>query len=190
MDKVYLDDTHHISLYHGVPEFVFSEDDFAELWQQHPTDYHEVVMHGRRVKTPRWQQAYGRNYAYSGSRNNALPLTAGHRKYLDWCCEHVDPRINGLLINWYDGNLKHYIGKHRDSTTGLAENSPIVTISHGGSRVFRFRPYGGKGFRDFEVNNGDVIVIPAETNERFTHEVPHFARFTDKRISVTLRAYL
>jgi len=146
-------------------------------------------MHGKLVKTPRWQQAYGKNYEYTGSKNNALPLQAYHQPYLRWSQSKVDPRINGLLINWYDGQQKHYIGKHRDSTKGLLADSPIVTISHGGSRLFRFRPYGGTGFTDFEINNGDAIIIPFSTNQWYTHEVPHHTKYSADRISVTLRAY-
>ncbi|MGF1526248.1 MAG: hypothetical protein ACFCBW_05585 [Candidatus Competibacterales bacterium] len=35
--------------------------DFEKLWQLHPKEYHTVVIHGREVNPPRWQQAFGRN---------------------------------------------------------------------------------------------------------------------------------
>lgn len=189
-EEIALDtDGHTVALYHNVPEFRLSETTFEQLWNHHPPEFHEVRMHGRWVKTPRWQQAYGRNYTYTGSRNNALPLPPPFEKYLEWSRQHVDKRLNGLLLNWYDGTAKHYIGKHRDSTTGLLDGTPIVTISHGEERIFRMRPYGGSGFRDFPVRAGDVVVVPWETNQTFTHEVPHFARYGGRRISVTLRAF-
>ena len=31
-------------------------------------------MHGRAVKPPRWQQAYGADYRYTGNTNRALPV--------------------------------------------------------------------------------------------------------------------
>lgn len=163
--------------------------EFEQLWNSHPTEYHEVMMHGKLVKTPRWQQAYGHNYTYSGSKNNALPISEQLQPFLEWSQENIDPRLNGLLLNWYDGELDHYIGAHRDSTTGLLPDSPIVTISLGEERVFRFRPYQEKGFQDFTVQDGDVVVVPATTNQRWTHEVPKFKRYQQRRISVTLRAY-
>lgn len=112
-----------------------------------------------------------------------------HQKYITWCQEKVDPKLNGLLLNWYDGNSKHYIGRHRDSTKGLMTESSIVTISHGEERIFRFRPFRGEGFVDFPILDGDVIVIPWVTNKKYTHEVPHFSKYSRRRISVTLRVY-
>src|SRR5271166_2258122 len=45
---------------------------FAALWNLHPDDYHVIKIHGRLVKTPRWQQAYGADYHYTGRTNVAL----------------------------------------------------------------------------------------------------------------------
>lgn len=189
MEQIYLDKNHSIDLYRSVAEFSLDEAAFAHLWNEHPADYHEIVMHGKKVKTPRWQQSYGKSYRYTGSINNALPLADYHQKYLRWSRENVDERVNGLLINWYDGQLQHYMGKHRDVTKGLLPRSPIITVSHGGTRKFRFRPFKGTGYQDVLVENGDALVIPHAVNERFTHEVPYHKGLSENRISVTLRAY-
>lgn len=188
-EKIYLDENHYIEIYFQVEDFKLNNEEFELLWNKHPKEFHEVVIHGKKIKTPRWQQAYGKNYEYTGSRNNALPIEYINGKYLKWCQTNIDNRLNGLLLNWYDGKSSHYIGKHRDSIKGLLEDSPIVTISLGEERVFRLRPYNGDGYKDFEVKNGDVVVIPWNTNQSYTHEVPHFKKYNDKRISVTLRAY-
>jgi len=45
---------------------------FAALWNLHPDDYHVIKIHGHLVKTPRWQQAYGADYHYTGRTNVAL----------------------------------------------------------------------------------------------------------------------
>lgn len=177
------------SLYRAVKPFSVSAANFKEIWNLHPEDYHTLVLHGKEVKTPRWQQAYGKNYQYSGSRNNALPIPDLLQPYLTWCQQHIDPRLNGLLLNWYEGKLNHYIGAHRDSTKGLLPDSPIVTISLGEERIFRLRPYGEKGYHDVVLRQGDVLVIPGSTNSKWTHEVPKFKKYQGKRISVTLRAY-
>ena len=29
--------------------------EFEKLWSLHPEDFHEIKIHGRLVKTPRWQ---------------------------------------------------------------------------------------------------------------------------------------
>lgn len=159
------------------------------LWQLHPPDYHVISMHGKPVATPRWQQAYGADYHYTGRVNRALPLTPAMAPFLAWAREAVDPRLNGLLFNWYDADHAHYIGKHRDSSKQMITGAPIVTISLGATRLFRLRPWRGAGMVDIEVDHGSVLVIPFATNLLWTHEVPHRAADRGRRISITLRGF-
>ncbi|MCA1614754.1 MAG: alpha-ketoglutarate-dependent dioxygenase AlkB [Acidobacteria bacterium] len=163
---------------------------FEELWGMRPAEYHEVLMHGRPVKTPRWQQAYGRDYHYTGRVNRALPIPPVLAPLLAWARAAVDESLNSLLVNWYDGSLGHYMGRHRDSTSGMIEGSPIVTLSFGEERVFRLRPYRGEGRVDFAARDGGVFVMPYETNLAWTHEVPRARMFVGRRISVTLRGFV
>ena len=172
------------------PELTPDANRFDALWDLHPPDFHDVVIHNQRVKTPRWQQAYNKNYEYSGSRNNALPVDPILQPYWDWVTTHVDERLNGLLLNWYDGTLGHYIGKHRDSTTGMIDGCPIVTISFGEYRTFRLRPWKGKGFNDYLAQNGTIFVIPYATNLCWTHEVPASKKLRGKRVSLTIRGFV
>ena len=165
------------------------EEVFDEIWNLHPEEYHDVKMHGKLVKTPRWQQAFNRDYQYTGSLNNALPVPQQLDPYWEWAKSEIDGRLNGILVNWYDGSLGHYIGRHRDKATSLIPGAPIVTISLGDSRKFRLRPWRGKGFKDFDASNGRVFILPYDTNENWTHEVPASKRQTGRRISITLRAF-
>lgn len=162
---------------------------FQKLWELHPAQYHIVNIMGRDIPTPRWQQAYGRNYRYTGAEQNALPIADELQPFMDWAQENIHPGLNGLLLNWYDGERKHYIGAHRDDTRDLVSGSPIVTISLGEERIFRMRPYKQKGKVDVPMQHGSVIVVPANTNQKWTHEVPHFSKNTGRRISITLRVY-
>jgi alkylated DNA repair dioxygenase AlkB len=162
---------------------------FEALWALHPEEYHEIRMPGGPVKTPRWQQAYGADYHYTGRTNKALPVPQSLEPLFSWTKEAIDPRLNGILLNWYDGRHAHYIGKHRDSTKEMVEGAPIVTVSLGEERVFRLRPWKGEGYQDFPAPDGTVFVMPYETNLRWTHEVPHFERYRGRRISVTIRAF-
>lgn len=161
----------------------------AALWALHPPEYHEIMMHGRQVPTPRWQQAYGADYHYTGRVNRAEPLTPAMAPFLAWARETIDERLNGLLFNWYDAANAHYIGKHRDSTKGMLDGAPIVTISLGATRLFRLRPWRGAGKIDLVADHGAVIVIPQATNLAWTHEVPHRAADRGRRISITLRGF-
>jgi alkylated DNA repair dioxygenase AlkB len=165
-----------------------SSDQFDSLWHMHPADYTKILIHGKHVLTPRWQQAYGRDYLYSGQTNAALPVPAILVPYLTWV-QAIHPKLNGLLLNWYDGKLGHYIGKHRDSTKNLDPDAPIVTISLGETRTFRVRPFQGKGTIDFPVPSGCVIVMPFATNQSWMHEIVKTTKATGRRISITARAF-
>ena len=139
---------------------------------------------------PRWDQAYERDYPFAKQVALAQPAPENMRRYLDWCQSEIDDRMNGLFVNWHDGSKGHYHGKHRDSVTGLVEGSSIVTVSLGEQRVFRMRAYpSGTVKHDFVLESGDFIVIPWNTNQQWTHEVPKFSRYKDQRISVTIRAF-
>jgi alkylated DNA repair dioxygenase AlkB len=134
---------------------------FDDLWALHPAVFYETRQPGTglTVPVPRWQQAYGRDYRYSGNVNRALPIPPILEPYLAWMRSVFDARLNGLLLNWYDAELAHRIGPHRDSIAGLVEGTPIVTISLGAARMFRLSPAKGKGFVDFEAVHGAVFVV-------------------------------
>jgi alkylated DNA repair dioxygenase AlkB len=183
-------DDHHAFHVGELPRDLRPDDaGFARLWALHPDAFHEIKMHGRLVKTPRWQQAFGADYHYTGNVNRALPVPAELGPLHTWMREHLDGRLNGLLLNWYDAEHAHYIGKHRDSTINMIEGAPIVTVSFGAERTFRLRPWKGQGWRDFTARDGTLFLMPYPTNLAWTHEVPHSAACHGRRISVTLRAF-
>lgn len=155
------------------------------LWS---SKYHEIMIRGKLVPTPRWQQAYGRDYHYSGQDNRALPVPPLLQPLLDWS-HAIHPMLNGLLLNWYDGSFGHYIGKHRDSTKNLHSNAPIVTISFGEERIFRLRPHQATGMLNIRATDGKVFIMPYATNLAWTHEVTKSTCCKGRRISVTVRAF-
>lgn len=169
-----------------------SPDQFSALWEMHPLDYHEIKMHGRGWSRRRDGSRPSVTTAYTGRVNRALPIPTILEPLVSWAREGVDTRLNGILVNWYDSALGHYIGRHRDSIIGLAERSPIVTISLGAERRFRLRPWpsklGGPPL-DLPATDGAVFVMPWSTNRAFTHEVPTGRASSGRRISVTLRAF-
>ncbi|MEZ4406922.1 MAG: alpha-ketoglutarate-dependent dioxygenase AlkB [Polyangiales bacterium] len=162
---------------------------FDALWNQHPEDFHQIRMGGRLVKTPRWQQAYGADYHYTGRVNRALPMLDDLKPVHHWAQAEIDARLNGVLLNWYAPDRGHYIGRHRDSTVDMVRGSPIVTVSLGGARTFRLRKWRAEGVRDFVAADGVVFVLPYDTNLAWTHEVPTSAKDVGRRISITLRAF-
>jgi alkylated DNA repair dioxygenase AlkB len=184
-----LDETH--ALFSGAlpPDLLPDESALEHLWRLHPTSAPDIVMYGRSVKAPRFQQAYGNDYRFSGSVARAVPVPSELQPMLAWCKNEIDARFNGVLVNWYDAEHEHRIGPHRDKTTGLVAGAPIVTISLGATRTFRMKPWRKRGVHDFTADHGTTFVMPADTNKAFTHEVPHLARDRGRRISFTVRAF-
>lgn len=60
------------------------------------------------------KQAFGKDYSFSGQISEALPIPDFLEVFLDLQREAVDVRLNGLLVEWYDASLGHYIGQHRE----------------------------------------------------------------------------
>jgi alkylated DNA repair dioxygenase AlkB len=162
---------------------------FEMLWRLHPEAYQIIKMFGRPVATPRWQQAYGVDYYYTGQTNQALPLPEECRPILAWSQKAVHEEYNGLLLNWYDGQLEHYIGPHNDNTRDMVVGAPIVTISLGEGRIFRLSHPKTKRRRDFSAGDATVFITPYETNLAWKHGVPRFARWRGRRNSITIRAF-
>ncbi|MBL9171389.1 MAG: alpha-ketoglutarate-dependent dioxygenase AlkB [Verrucomicrobiales bacterium] len=164
---------------------------FEALWNLKPDASQTVLMFGRPQEIPRKQQAYGADYRFSGQTSVALPVPELLLPFLTWAKETTDDRLNGLLLNWYDGALGHYIGQHRDSRSNLIKGSPIVTISHGEERSFQLKPWKRPGVTHrFASRDGTVFVMPFQTNLDWTHGVPVSRSQTGRRISVTLRAFV
>lgn len=139
---------------------------FDALWRIHPDDYH-----------------------YTGRTNTALPVPSDLEPFRAWARRTIDERLNGLLLNWYDGELGHYLGPHHDSVKEMIRGAPIVTMSFGEGRTFRLTHPGRKLTRDFPADSGTVFVMPYDTNLAWKHSVPKFARHRGRRISLTLRAF-
>ena len=183
-----LNETH--DFYVGqLPLSLLENIDFDTIWNLHPAEYHTIKIHGKEVQTPRWQMPYGKDYHFSGNTYESQPVPMELTEIHNWCKENIYENLNGLLVNWYDGDLRHYIGKHRDSTRNMILDAPIVTVSLGSERIFRLRPYGSKEIINFGAPHGTVFVLPYATNKAFTHEVPHSQKFGGRRVSVTLRGF-
>ena len=184
-----VDGQHGVWIRHLPPELGWCPDQFDAFWGLHPQRFHEVRMFGRLLAVPRWSEAYGQDYRYSGTLHRASPVPDKLAPLLAWSKIEVDERLNGVLVNWYDGSLGHKIGAHRDNEKELIAGAPIITISFGETRTFRLRRWKGRHIHDIEVANNSVLVIPYTTNIAFTHEVPASKQRRGRRVSVTLRAF-
>lgn len=185
-----LGDRHFVQTGSIPAELVPDQHLFEEIWNLHPDEHSEILIHGKRVRVPRWDQAYEKDYPFAKQVAVAKSAPPCMLSFLQWAQEEIDSRFNGMFVNWHDGAKSHYHGKHRDSVNGLIDGTSIITISLGEERVFRMRPYpAGKPSHDIFLQSGDYVIIPWDTNQHWTHEVPKFARYKKRRVSVTMRAF-
>lgn len=93
----------------------------------HPENLGVVVINGQKINTPRWQQSYGRSYAFTGMVHHALPLDTHPYliKLQKYIFEYTSYPYFQVLINWY-ANGKHRIGWHSDDESQLM--SPLMTL--------------------------------------------------------------
>jgi alkylated DNA repair dioxygenase AlkB len=114
----------------------------------------------------------------------------GMPEMLEQICVKVEKAIgflpNNCLINYYlDGKSK--MGFHSDQTDILYENTGIVIVSVGETRILRFRKISDKEeIVDFSLPAGSLIYMTQEVQEIWQHAVPQ----TDTeqgRMSLTFR---
>lgn len=181
-------DDEHVVLEGRLPDSLLpAPNQFEHLWERHPTERPTIRMFGRDVQIPRWQKAFGADYEFSGQKSHADEIPDILEPYLRWARETIEQFLNGILMNFYEEG--HYIGPHQDDTRQLIQGTPIVTISLGEERIFRLTQKKKKLKHDLVAGNGTVLVLPWATNKTWHHEVPHFKRYRERRISITLRAF-
>lgn len=187
---------HQLDQQHGlwvgrIPDHLrFGSDEFEQLWSLKPDFHHKVRLpfSSRMVEIKRWQQSWGADYAFSGNVLSAVGAIPDMlRPLVSWCRDSIDSRLNGVLANFYQGP-DHYISQHHDSTDGLIEQTPIVTVSFGETRTFRMSHSDHKSI-DFPSVDGGVFVMPADTHRAWKHGVPVRKSHTGRRVSITLRAF-
>lgn len=171
-----------------------NEEQYDELWCQHPQERHDIYIFNKWFKVPRWQQAYGIDYSFSGNISKAKPITDQLKKYIDWANmnEIKNGRsggLNGILLNWYaDGD--HYIGWHSDNEQQLDKKAPIYTISLGATRTFKIREKNNKKATiDFELRNSEFLIMGGEFQKYYQHHLPQRKKCSNSRISITIRKF-
>ena len=125
---------------------------------------------------------YGDPHTTTGVRDAVRParMPSWMEVVLDDLSErHGLPILNHVVLHRYiDG--RDTIGMHHDKTMDLHPSSTIVSLSLGADRDFRL------GDSTFSVSDGDVVLIPYETNRRLKHGVPRRAH-ANTRYSLTAR---
>lgn len=97
---------------------------------------------------------------------------------------------NHVVVNRYVTGKDH-IGLHHDKTRDFADNSPVCTISLGGTRHLVMQ-YAKKNETDvpstvIPMTNGSLFVLGSEDNKYYKHKIRKTSGKCDQRISLTFR---
>jgi len=175
---------------------------FDALWRRHPPQLGTGRLFGQEVTFHRYQQTFGIDYAFTGQKARAAPLTEAaapevfHAKealrgWLELSRRDLSGlRYEACLVNWYDGG-EHWIGAHADDERGLVPKAPVFSLSWGETRAFKLAPKtAGGGLRmDLELEDGDVLVMGGECQRTHKHQIPRDTKCHGRRIGLTFRCF-
>lgn len=146
----------------------------------------------REVPVPRlvaFHGEAGRRYRYSGRDHDALPWTPTLLHLVENLRAATSTPYDTVLCNFYrDGN--DAMGRHADDEPELgpsADDVRIASISLGARRVFRLRERHGDRRIDFELGEGDLLVMGGTTQRHWVHEVPRTKKQVGPRLNLTFR---
>jgi alkylated DNA repair dioxygenase AlkB len=169
-----------------------SETVMRRLMDELELEQESIVLFGREVLVPRLVGYYGdpgRPYRYSGRDHQPRPWTAelaGIRRRL---VEATRTPYDSVLVNLYrDG--RDAMGRHADDEPELGprpDDVRIASISLGARRTFRLRPRIGGERIDFELGDGDLLVMGGTTQSHWVHEVPRTRAAVGPRLNLTFR---
>lgn len=188
-NTVRLSDRSYLAIEHDV--FKMTKTEFAELVSLKPEHKGHVVIFGKTVEIPRYQQLFGNaSYAFAGIEVKPEPMDNEFlRKVLDFVNARETHHYSGILVNWYpDGD--HYIGAHSDDERDLVKGAPIYSFSFGATRTFRFHEKkGGSKVMDVPLNDGTMVAMCGDCQKEFKHSVPKTKSCNNMRINLTVRAF-
>jgi alpha-ketoglutarate-dependent dioxygenase alkB family protein 2 len=174
-----------------------------------------VRIHGKYIKIPRKQVAYGKTgteYNFSGNKvkarsyDNDDEISKEIKKMINNLNMNLGRQFNFVLINRYaDGN--QYIGPHSDDEKDLINDYTIAGISLGCERNIIFTKdykikkqfnstsitkwFNNKNDDNDEyslkLENGSLFIMYQPTNKKWKHSIPKVSNCNKIRISLTFR---
>jgi alkylated DNA repair dioxygenase AlkB len=167
--------------------------DFQEVWNLKPDTRGKIILFGKEHDVPRWQQSYEKKYFFSGMTHGSSSSTPKiFLDFLESCQSHISPKLNGILVNWY--NPDDYIGFHSDNEKGLVPDEPIVTFTlledPNEPRKFRLKSNETGENIDYMLCHGHVFIMGGNTQKTHKHSVPKSTKYKSRRVSITVRSFV
>lgn len=130
--------------------------------------------------------SFGKAYNYS---QMSYPFQE-FPSFLEEICQNIKAELNfeanNCLINYYE-NGKSKMGYHSDQIDILAENTGIIIISLGETRLLKFRNIEDKTiFKEFKLIAGSLFYMNQEIQTTWQHSIPK-SNTENPRMSLTFR---
>ena len=171
----------------------------AALLETVTWDQPQIRIAGQLKKIPRLQAWYGHvgtGFRYSGVLFEPLPFS----NTLDLLKSRVEQtcavEFNSALVNLYR-NGSDSVGWHADDEKEFGVMPSIASLSLGETRRFQLKPkphhfdaaswIKGKRAINFQLQDGDLLLMGPGVQENWLHAVPKETRECDVRINLTFR---
>ncbi len=162
---------------------------FAKLQKEIAWEQHAVTLYGRTTPTPRLTAWMGDSaYRYSGIVNEPSPwpdLLAELRERLRG---EFGVEFNSCLANFYRDGADS-MGYHSDNEPELGPRPTIASVSLGDRRRFVLRHRASRKRWSWDLGEGDLLVMRAESQSDYAHAIPKTSRAVGPRINLTFRCF-
>jgi alpha-ketoglutarate-dependent dioxygenase alkB family protein 2 len=137
-----------------------------------------VVLFGKKINVPRKQVGYGdvkTAYRYTGNyvpaKDWSEDKTPILHKIKEYVIKELKYPVSYVLINLYrDGN--DYINYHSDDEKDLDKNYPIISISLGAERPFRFKHKLTNKVYEGLLKNNSLVLMKPPCQKIYKHSLP------------------
>lgn len=149
-----------------------------------------LTLFGRRQRMPRqvvWIADAGMHYRYAHQDHMPHPWTDALLKLRMRLQQTLAVDFNGVLGNYYHHG-QDYMGWHSDDEPSISQAHPIVSLSLGAARRFKFR--AKKAHRivtDVWLPTGSLLVMHPGMQHAWQHTLPKMTQLMEPRINLTFR---
>jgi alkylated DNA repair dioxygenase AlkB len=162
---------------------------FQKLFSSIPWKENEVILFGKRYKTPRLESFHAieeKSYTYSGNKLIAHAFTKELLELKDQIEAVTDAKFNCVLVNLYrNGNDSN--GWHADNEKELGKNPSIASLSLGITRRFDLKHIENQEKISFDLNHGSLLLMEGETQHFWKHQIAKSKKIHEPRINLTFR---
>ena len=151
----------------------------------------QLIMFGKAIITKRKIAWYGDKpyeYIYSKNKKVAKPWTKALKEIKLQLERYSGEDFNACLLNYYhDGS--EGMGWHSDNEKMMKKHATIASISLGANREFMFRHKHNHKQCSLELESGSLLLMKAETQDYWKHQLPIRKRIKTPRINLTFRYF-